>query len=382
MIYLDHTATTKPYDEVVSLFQNELATNFFNASAMYKVGIEMEKVVQKSLQSLATNLDCKPTELIVTSGATESINTAIKGSFFQHKKTAKTILISKAEHKATKKACEFLKQFGVETITINLTKHGQMDLEDLKEKLMIYQPFMLSFLSVNNEIGAINPVDQIVLIAKELSPNTLIHVDHVQAWNKIPISLSNGIHFASFSSHKIHGIKGMGLLFVKHNTMFTPLIEGGSQQNGKRSGTIYPTGIKAMALASKIGHTKIEQHHLYVKELRDYLLEQLDHQNINYIEHAKETALPQILSLGFKQVKGETLLHMLEQDEIYVSTKAACSSSKKYPNDTLVAMGVSKEIIDGTIRISIDPSNTREEMDQVAMSIKKAVTQLQKIYRK
>lgn len=215
MIYLDHTATTRPYDAVADIFYNDLQTQFFNPAGLYRPAVEQEDSIRRSLAQIADTLGCGADELIVTSGATESINTAIKGYLQAHRHHAGALVITAGDHPATQASADWAEQNGTPVIRLPLNPDGTADLSALAAALEAH-PVMVSTLSVNNETGAVNDIGAIAALRDRLSPEAALHVDHVQAWQRLPLHLkTSGIEFASFSGHKIHGPKGIGLLYAK-----------------------------------------------------------------------------------------------------------------------------------------------------------------------
>lgn len=381
MIYLDHTATTRPYDEVIQLFAEGLGARFINPAGHYRAAIEEEKALQSAKARLASLLGCKASELIFTSGATESINTALKGYCDANRRKGDRVIIGAGDHPATKEAAAWLKDHGYDVVVAPLTADGRTDWQSVAE-LFDSKLLMVSTLSVNNETGAINDIASLRALRDDLAPGAAIHVDHVQGWNRLDIDLhASGVDLASFSGHKIHGPKGIGLLYCRDSVRFTPLIAGGGQQGGRRSGTESPLAADALALAATIGHGKREASNARVGELRARFLSRLTEAGIEYTEHAAGAAIPHILSIGFAGCRAETLVHMLEDQGILVSTRSACSSKKNDISPVLAAMKVPVDVAGGTIRVSFDPSNTEDEMDQATAVLVNAVKQLQLLVR-
>lgn len=366
MIYLDHTATTRPYDAVAEIFHRDLQTQFFNPAGLYRPAVEQEASIRKSLSQIAATLGCSADELVVTSGATESINTAVKGYLEAHRRRGGALVITAGDHPATQASADWAEQNGTAVVRIPLNPDGTADRTAL-EAALEQHPVMVSMLSVNNETGAVNDIGALAALRDRLSPETALHIDHVQAWQRLPLNLkASGIELASFSGHKVHGPKGIGLLYAKKGVRWLPWLNGGGQQGGRRSGTEYPTAVKALAAAAAIGHQNRAANFDRVRELRRFFLKALTDRGVLYTVHAADTAVPHILSIGFEGMRAETLLHVLEASEIYLSAGSACSSRKSGMSRVLKAMGVPPAVGEGTLRVSLDASNTEAELNTVA----------------
>jgi cysteine desulfurase len=374
MIYLDHAATTFPYPEVVHYYTEHLPSAFANPAALYDLGIAEEKRIRGALEELAEQLGCDPDELIVTSGATESINTAIKGYVQTRLKQGNHIITSDGEHSATRKTCAFMEELGCRVNYLPLKKDGSNDYS-LIESLAGRETVLLSFLAVNNETGSISSITELRRLRDRYCPQAAIHIDYVQAWNRIPIRLrAAGIDFASFSGHKIHGPKGIGLLYVRNGKRLVPLLHGGDQQKGRRSGTEHSVAVGALALAARIGHARREESVRSVQRLRERMIAAL--QPAEPIVRNEGERVPHILSLSFPGIHSETLLHMLEAEGIYISTQSACSSASQTYSTVLAAMGLGKEETSSAVRISLDASNTEEEVEAAAAAMVRLVGEL------
>lgn len=367
MIYLDHTSTSRLYPEVAQYIKDNIDVHFANPASAHSLGLREERLIKDGLSTIAKTLSCLPNELIVTSGASESINTAIFSTARKNKHNKTRIITTKGDHEATLNAFKALKQEGFDTIELPLTATGVLDLDALKDALNP-ETSLISVIAVNNETGAINDIEAIVSIRDSYAPQALIHVDFVQAWTKIPIHLKRlKIDFASFSGHKIHGPKGIGLLYVRGKTSLSPLIYGGGQQKGRRSGTENPVMVQALALAAELGTSRLVESFQTVTNLRTVLLEALA--DIPYLINSPDEGVPHILNLSFVPVRGETILHILANKDIYCSTTSACSSAKNARSHVLTAMGFDAERIDAGLRISLASENTVEEIKTTAAAI-------------
>lgn len=374
MIYLDHAATTFPYPEVVDYFSEHLAKNFANPAGVYDLAIREEKSIRASLSSLAEDLGCSPDELIVTSGATESINTVLKGHMFAQRKRGNHLITSQGEHSATRQTCAFLEEQGFRINYLPLTPDGANDLT-LLPGIAAKDTMLLSFIGVNNETGSINDIKKLRHLRDAHYPQAAIHIDFVQGWNRIPINLKAlGIEYASFSAHKIHGPKSIGLLYVRKGQKLWPLIHGGGQQNNLRSGTENSVAVGAMALASRIGKTAMSENSAHVSALRERFISAI--QSVRPIVRDTGDKVPHILSLAFPGIQSETLVHMMEADEVYLSNQSACASKAYAFSQVLASMGVSQDEAKSSLRVSFDASNTFDDIDEAAALMVKNVQTL------
>ncbi len=374
MIYLDHASTSRLYPEVASYIREHIETDFANPASAHSLGLAAEHSVKDALKQLAADLSCKPDELIVTSGATESINTALQTAVKKLHRRGRRIVTTAGDHEATLNAIKALKQEGFDTVYAKLLSNGSVDLDHLAG-LLNEETIYLSVIAVNNETGACNDIEAIRTLRDKLAPRALLHVDYVQAWTRMPLNLRrSGVDFASFSGHKIHAPKGIGLLYVREKTPYAPLILGGGQQGGRRSGTEHPLFVSAMALASKIGTERMTDANSQVTDLRRILLDELG--SIPYVINSPEDGVPHILNISFAPARGETMLHILAHRGIYVSTTSACSTAQNAKSHVLTAMGIGGERLDGTLRISLAAENTEADIRLAAAAIRQAYEQL------
>lgn len=374
MIYLDHASTSRLYPEVASYIRNNLAIDFANPASAHSLGLKQEHLIRDSLDQLAKDLKCKVSELIVTSGASESINTAIHSTTKKLHRIGKRIITTAGDHEATLTCVKSYKQEGFDTVEAKLTSEGSVDLDHLAE-LLNDETILINVIAVNNETGAVNDIRAIADLRTKLAPKALLHVDYVQAWTKMPIDLlRSGADFASFSGHKIHGPKGIGLLYVREKTAFVPLIVGGGQQSKRRSGTENSLLLAALAMASKIGCEKMDYHNEKTRMLNALLQDELS--DLPIIINSPEDAVPQILNLSFPPARGETMLHILAHQGIYLSTTSACSTAQNAKSHVLAAMGIHGPRLDGTLRISLAAENTESEIQEAAGALRRAYKQL------
>ena len=369
-IYFDNSATTKPLPEVARLVYETLSgeESFGNPGSLHRLGVLAERDLNESLDKISKLLSCKKEELIFTSCGSESVNTAIMGYVHQNPRAGKKIISTKTEHKASLESLSRLEKEGYEVCYIPVCADGKPNLDAL-EKALDENTALITFTHVNNESGSILPLAEIVAIRNKKNRNTKIHLDCVQSLGKLPIALSRmGIDMASFSGHKIHALKGFGLLFIKTGVRVQPLIIGGGQQKGMRSGTQSPYLASAFALALEKAYENIDENLSKMTELRDGFAEDLKGLGAEIL--SPSDALPYVLNVSFPSFQSETMLHCLEEKGIYVSTVSACSSKTKAVSYVLSEMGIRREIAQNAVRFSFSRFNTKEEMDQTITAIK------------
>lgn len=351
-IYLDNAATTKPLTEAVEAATSVITKEYGNPSSRHSMGLEAEKIIKSARKAVAARLGVNASNLYFTSGGTESNNIAIIGSALAFRKRGR-ILTTKIEHKSVLNPFNYLKGEGFEIDFIDVDANGSVNLEDLKDKLS-EDVQLVSMMFVNNEVGTIQPLDKAYEIIKSQS-NALFHVDAVQGFCKINKRIKADL--ISASAHKIGGLKGAGALYIADKVKTKPLFYGGGQELGIRVGTENVPAIAAFGAACKV--INIEENFCKVNELNTIL---------RGIKHAKilspADASPYILCLAFERVKSEVLLHSLEEKGVFVSSGSACSSNRPEPNHVLTAMGCPKGDVDSSIRISLSPENTVEEIQK------------------
>ncbi len=371
-IYLDHSATTWPSDQTIAEYARDLSLFSANPASLHRPGQKAARLVRDAKISLARSMGCRPDEVILTSGGSESINMALKGYVAANPRRGRTIISLAGEHAATREALAFLEKQGYTVRTVGLQADGQADWEQLAAAIDA-DTVLITVLLVNNETGVIQSLDRIVEIRNRLRPLAAIHVDGVQACGKHEVQFSQlGIELLSGSGHKFGTPKGIGFLVVKRGLPIQPLIHGGGQQQGLRGGTENAPLAAAMARCLERSVSQLSATKNHCQDLQSILLSELQRLGVAFSRISPPEAIPQILSLAFPGLRGETLQHALEEDEIYVSTGSACSSHKKGPSEVLLAMGIPRKTAECTIRISLSDSNTREEMTLTAQSIARA----------
>lgn len=367
-IYFDNAATTKIDLEVEKKIEEINREIYANPSAMHRFGFYAEEQVKKSSEIIANILHCDVSEIIWTSGGTESNNMAIRGYVDSYKKSGNRIITTKIEHPSVLKVYEMLKNDGYDVVYLNVDSEGHIDINELKDYIDD-NTILVSIMYVNNEIGSVQNIDAIGKTIKDKNKNCAFHVDFVQGFAKYRINVNkSNIDFLSISSHKFYGPKGVGILYKNKKLRIKPLILGGSQQNDLRAGTMNVPGIVGTAFAAKIAYNLIDEECDRLKKIKEYLIEKLLELNDNYgiisINSKKDNGFaPHIVSVTFKRIRAEVMLHALEDEGIYVSAGSACSSHNKKASSTLTSIGLKPDLAECTIRISIGKYNKKEEVD-------------------
>ena len=360
MIYLDNASTTEIYEEVNKKIFEINKNSFYNPSALYQNAIDTSNLLNDAKKQLAKNLGTTAEHIIFTSGATEANNLAINGSV-TGKKDAEYIF-SLGEHPSVFNVANNLKTQNKTVKFIEIKDGGIVDENSLKNTLNQNTHFV-SIIHVSNETGAINDIKKLCNIIKDYNPNILVHIDGTQAFGKIPVNVEDlGVDFYTISAHKFHGPKGVGALYVKNMQKLKPTILGGGQQGGMRSGTENVSGYVAMALASELSAKGLQQNFEKVNGFRNYFKQKIAENCSDYIINEASENSPYILSISFKGIRGEILLHMLEKQGVLIGTGSACSS-KKQNNRILENLKVSKDYMLGSIRISFSSFNTQKEIE-------------------
>lgn len=377
-IYFDNNATTKTDEEVVKAMMPYLLENYGNPSSIYKIGRENRKVIEDSREKIANILNCEPNEIYFTSGGSESDNTAIRGIAYNYKNKGNHIITSKIEHPAVFETCKQLEKEGFEVSYIGVNEKGIIDLEELK-KTIKPTTILITIMFANNEIGTIQPIEEIGKIAKQ--HNIIFHTDAVQAVGSIEIDVKKlNIDSLSLSAHKFYGPKGIGVLYVKKGVQFNKFINGGHQERNKRAGTENVAGIVGLAKAMELAYQDLKEHNKKIKELRDYYVEQIK-EKIPYIKinGDMENRLPGNSNISFRFIEGEGLLLNLDLKGICASSGSACTSGSLDPSHVLLAIGLPHEIAHGSLRISIGKYNTKEEIDYLIENLVEIVGRLREM---
>lgn len=372
-IYLDNSATTKPYDEVVQYIFEVSKDIYGNPSSLHTKGIEAENLVKRARVQIAEALKVDSKEIFFTSGGTESNNLAILGFLKANPRAGKHIITSEIEHPSVLEVYKQLEKEGYKVDFIPVDNQGIISLDILKN-VLDSDTALLSFIHTNNETGSIQPIEEINKMRKAICPASALHVDAVQAFGKTCIyPTSYGIDLLSFSSHKIHGPKGMGALYIRKGVKVKPILLGGGQETSLRSGTENVSGICGFGLATEKIFKNIEESYSHVSALKERFILKIKECFENAMINSPEHASPYIINVSFPNLKSEVLLHHLEQKNIFVSTGSACSSHKSNHSHVLKAMGVSPKYIDGAIRFSLSFSNTISDMDETINALKEII---------
>lgn len=361
--YLDNSATTQVLDSVREVMVRTMLEDYGNPSALHLKGVEAERYVKDAGECLAKILKAEAKELFFTSGGTESNNLALIGAALANKRAGNRIITTAIEHPSVANTMKYLEEQGFELIVLPVDEYGRVKLETLK-RTMTKETILVSVMYVNNEIGAVQPIEEINRIIREVNPQVVFHVDAVQAFGKFRIYPKKlGIDLLSVSGHKIHGPKGIGFLYKNTEVKLKPIVFGGGQQEGMRSGTLNVPGIAGMACAAKVCYEDFEEKQNYLYELREYFID-----GIKQIEGTKingctdRNGAPHVVSVSFDGVRSEVLLHTLEDKGIYASAGSACSSHKVAVSATLKAIGLDKKYLDSTLRFSFSTMTTKEEL--------------------
>ena len=374
MIYFDNAATTCVFPEVVEAMQDAMQVTYGNPSAKHMKGIEAENKVKAAQELIAKTLRAKPKEILFTSGGTESNNTAIIGTAMANRRKGKHIITTKVEHASVYEPMYHLEEEGYEVTYLDVDSEGIVDLDQLEESIR-EDTILVSCMMVNNEIGAIEPIEEIAKIIKAKNPNTIFHVDAIQAYGKYRICPKKlGIDLLSVSGHKIHAPKGTGFLYIKDKTKIKPIIYGGGQQKGMRSGTENVPGVAALGEAAMEIYENFDEKIAHMYALKKYFIEEVTKiEGVTINGKTGEDSAPQIVSVTIQGVRSEVMLHSLEEKEVYVSAGSACSSNKPAPSKTLQGIGLKKADLEGTIRFSFCVNTTEAEIDYAIEQLKEII---------
>ena len=380
--YFDNSATTKVLEPVKEIVIKTMMEDYGNPSARHKKGLDAERYIKEAAEIIAGTLKVAAKEIVFTSGGSESNNMAIIETAMANKRAGNHIISTGIEHASVYNPLAYLEEQGFRVTYLSVDGQGHINLEELEEAICP-ETILVSIMYVNNEIGAIEPVEAISKIIKKKNPNILFHVDAIQAYGKLLIRpKSQGIDLLSVSAHKIHGPKGIGFLYIDKRVKIRPMIYGGGQQRGMRSGTENVPGVAGLSAAANFMYTNHREKIRAITELKDYLIDRLseiDGVTINSLKG--ELSAPQIVSASFSGIRSEVLLHALEEKEIYVSSGSACSSNHPAVSGTLKGIGIKPELLDSTLRFSFGVFNTREEVDYCIQTLKELLPVLRRYQR-
>lgn len=381
-IYFDNSATTKVLEPVKDKAVRVMMEDYGNPSAKHRLGMVAENYIKEAAEIIAGTLKVAPKEILFTSGGSESNNMALIETAFANKRAGNHIISTAIEHASVYNPLVFLEENGFEVTYLPVDRQGHISLTEL-ERAMRKETILVSVMYVNNEIGAVEPVEEIAKVIKRCNPSTIFHVDAIQAYGKFVIRPKRqGIDLMSVSGHKFHGPKGVGFLYIDEKVKIRPLIYGGGQQRGLRSGTENVPGIAALGEAAKIMYTDHGGKMDRLYELKDYMITRMgevEGTSVNSLPG--KLSAPQIVSVGFRGVRSEVLLHALEEKGIYVSSGSACSSNHPAVSGTLKGIGVDKELLDSTLRFSFGMFNTKEEIDICIEALKEILPVLRRYQR-
>ncbi|RSK06038.1 Cysteine desulfurase [Streptococcus mitis] len=379
MIYFDNSATTKPYPEVLETYMQVASKILGNPSSLHRLGDQATRILDASRQQIADLIGKKSDEIFFTSGGTEGDNWVIKGVAFEKAQFGKHIIVSAIEHPAVKESALWLKSQGFEVDFAPVDEQGFVDVEALAG-LIRPDTILISVMAVNNEIGSIQPIEAISELLAD-KPTISFHVDAVQALSKIPTEkyLTERVDFATFSSHKFHGVRGVGFVYIKSGKRITPFLTGGGQERDYRSTTENVAGIAATAKALRLSMEKLDFFTSKTGQMKAVVRQALlDYSDI-FVFSDEEDFAPHILTFGIKGVRGEVVVHAFEDYDIFISTTSACSSKAGKPAGTLIAMGVDKDKAQSAVRLSLDLENDMSQVEQFLTKLKLIYNQTRKV---
>lgn len=379
-IYFDNGATTRVFPEVREIMTEVLDIEYGNPSSMHLKGYHAEQYVNRAKEVIARSLKVEPKEIYFTSGGTEANNLALIGTAMAHRRTGKHIITSCIEHASVYNPLGFLEEEGFEVTYLPVDSRGIVSLDALREALHP-DTFLVSVMCVNNEIGAVEPIAEIGQIVKKYNPEILFHTDCIQAYGKMKLFPKKWkVDMLSVSGHKIHGPKGIGFLYIKEGTKIKPIIWGGNQQKGMRSGTENVPGIAGMGKAAELIYQDHREKVERLREIKDHFRERVVAEIPDVKDNSGEA--PHIASISFLGVRSEVLLHALEEKGVYVSAGSACSSNKPEVSGTLRGIGLDKAHYESTLRFSFSVYNTVEETDACVDILKELLPVLRKFTRR
>ncbi|MGI6093813.1 MAG: cysteine desulfurase NifS [Lachnospiraceae bacterium] len=375
LIYLDNAATTKTAPQVVEAMLPYFTENFGNPSSIYEIAGKSKQAITDAREQIAEVLGAKPEEIYFTAGGSEADNWALKAAFEAYKSKGDHIITTKIEHHAILHTCEYLEKRGAKITYLDVDENGRVKIEDL-EKAITPKTILISVMFANNEIGTIQPIEEIGRIARE--HNILFHTDAVQAFGQVPIHVDDyHIDMLSSSGHKIHGPKGIGFLYIRKGVKIRSFIHGGGQERKRRAGTENVPGIVGYGVAAKMAAETMQERAEKEIQMRDYLI----HRILTEIPYTRlnghpEERLPNNVNISFQFIEGESLLIMLDMEGIAASSGSACTSGSLDPSHVLMAIGLPHEIAHGSLRLTLDAETTREELDYTVEKIKEIVDRL------
>ncbi|KAA6446758.1 cysteine desulfurase family protein [Bacillus atrophaeus] len=381
MIYLDNSSTTKPYDEVLDVYEKTSRRYFGNPSSLHRYGAEAEQLLYAAKNQIKKALGLKNYDIVFTSGATEANNLALKGAALSKIKTGKHIITTSIEHPSVAESLDQLEElFGFEVTYLSVNADGAVSVDELKSAIRP-DTVLVSMMHVNNEIGSIQPVEQAGLVLQAY-PQILFHVDYVQGVHKVPLMIEKaGIDLCTISGHKFHGLKGTGALLVKEGTRLVPLLTGGSQQSGLRAGTEHTAGAVSLAKAVNLAAQDFSHRLDAMSAAKELFFKRLSETEGVVMNTPTLNSAPHMVNFSVPGIKAEVLLHMLEEQDIFVSTTAACSAREHKPSKVLLKMGKGEEIAGSSIRISLNYSQTSDVVEPFMKALVPGIKKLKKMTR-
>ncbi|HOI71484.1 MAG TPA: cysteine desulfurase NifS [Methanobacterium sp.] len=377
-MYLDHSATSPVDPKVFKAMEPYFVDSFGNASTLYSLGREARKVMEENRKMVASLIGANPDEIIFTSGGTESDNIAIKGTAYRLKDKGNHIITSNIEHPAVDETCKYLEKKGFNVTYLSAGEDGIVSVSDLQDAITD-ETILITIMHANNEIGTIQPINEIGEIARE--HKIIFHTDAVQSVGKIPVDVNQlNVDMLSLSAHKLYGPKGIGALYVKRGVRLEPILHGGGHEKGIRPGTENVAGIVGLGKACQIAKENLEETEQYVTSIRDEIIEKvLSEVEQSYLNGHSTKRLPNNINFRFKSIEGESLVLHLDAKGIASSTGSACSSKKLEPSHVLLALGLEEVDAHGSLRLTLGKENKKEEIDYIVKSIKDAVETLRKL---
>ena len=380
--YFDNSATTRVLDSVREIVVRTMTEDYANPAAKHRKGMEAELYIRNARGEIARTLKVPDKEILFTSGGSESNNMAIMGAALANQRSGKHIISTAIEHPSVYNPMAVLEEFGFEITFLPVDRDGHISLKELEEAVRP-DTILVSVMYVNNEVGAVEPVEEISRVIKRKNPKVLFHVDAIQAYGKYRIRpKKQGIDLLSVSGHKIHGPKGVGFLYIASGVRIRPLIYGGGQQGGLRSGTENVPGVAGLGVAAREMYQDLDARVAHLTELKDYLTDRLGElEGVRVNSQKGDQSAPQIVSASFDGVRSEVLLHALEDKGIYVSSGSACSSHHPGVSGTLKGIGLAPAYLDATLRFSFGIFNNKEEIDYCIQVLKELLPVLRKYKR-
>lgn len=379
MIYFDNSATTKIHPDALATYQKVSESYFGNPSSLHDLGETTSHLLSQSRSQIAQLMGVTPEEIYFTSGGTEGDNWVIKGTAFEKAPYGKHLITTSIEHPAVRESMKQLEKMGWEVTYLSVNSEGVISVEELKQALR-KDTVLVSVMAVNNEMGSIQPIKEIGEVLKDY-PSVHFHVDAVQSIGKMNLELgpNSRIDMAVFSGHKFHAPRGVGFTYVKKGRQLSPLLSGGGQETGRRSGTENLPAIVAMAKALRLLLTEEKQKQAHMAKLIRQLRHEIeDLENITIF--TPNDAVSHILCFGIAGIRGEVTVHALEEKGMYLSTTSACSSRSGTESSTLLAMGIPKDIAETAVRVSLSDENTEQEMQTFIEALKQVYTQFQQLH--